>query len=85
MSERLTVEELSTLMKRSAGVSVEPSVLASRPDAAFADYGLDSLGLLGIVAELEKRHGHPLPIEVDQCKTPRAFLDLVNDSLVTGA
>ncbi|MER5928862.1 acyl carrier protein [Streptomyces sp. NPDC002054] len=85
MSEPLTVEELSALMKRSAGVTVDPAVLAARPDAPFADYGLDSLGLLGIVAELEKRHGHPLPIEVDQCKTPATFLNLVNDSLMTGA
>ncbi|MFF5448641.1 acyl carrier protein [Streptomyces sp. NPDC012888] len=85
MSEHLTVEELSALMKRSAGVTVAPEVLAARPDAEFADYGLDSLGLLGIVAELEKRHGHPLPIEVEHCKTPGAFLDLVNDCLMTGA
>ena len=56
-----------------------------RPEAAFADFGLDSLGLLGIVGELENRHGRPMPPEADQCKTPHAFLDLVNNSLMTGA
>ncbi|MBT2482788.1 acyl carrier protein [Streptomyces sp. ISL-94] len=84
MSDRLTLEELAALMK-TAGITVDPSELASRPDAAFDDYGLDSLGLLGIVGELENRRGRALPTDADRCKTPREFLDLVNSSLMTGA
>lgn len=84
MSDRLTLEELAALMK-TAGITVEPAELASRPDAAFDDYGLDSLGLLGIVGELENRRGRALPTDADRCKTPREFLDLVNNSLMTGA
>ncbi|MFJ4776812.1 acyl carrier protein [Streptomyces sp. NPDC088762] len=84
MSDRLTLEELAALMK-SAGITVDPAELASRPDVAFDDYGLDSLGLLGIVGELENRRGRALPTDADRCKTPREFLDLVNNSLMTGA
>ncbi|MFD9338277.1 acyl carrier protein [Streptomyces sp. NPDC060028] len=84
MSDRLTMEELAALMK-TAGITVDPSEMSSRPESAFEDYGLDSLGLLGIVGELENRRGRALPTDADRCKTPREFLDLVNNSLMTGA
>lgn len=84
MSDRLTLEELAALMK-TAGITVDPAVLASSPDSAFEEYGLDSLGLLGIVGELENRRGRALPTDADRCKTPGEFLDLVNNSLMTGA
>jgi minimal PKS acyl carrier protein len=54
-------------------------------DTPFAEFGLDSLGLLGIVGELENRHGRALPTDAERCKSPRAFLDLVNGALATGA
>lgn len=72
MSERLTIEELAALMKKGAGLTVDPVDLASRPQARFDEFGLDSLGLLGIVGELENRHGRPLPPDADRCKTPRS-------------
>ncbi|WP_411102846.1 acyl carrier protein [Streptomyces sp. cmx-4-9] len=84
MSDRLTMEELAALMK-TAGITVNPAEMADRADAAFDEYGLDSLGLLGIVGELENRRGRALPTDADRCKTPREFLDLVNNSLMTGA
>lgn len=84
MSDRLTMEELAALMK-TAGITVDPNEMAGRPESAFDDYGLDSLGLLGIVGELENRRGRALPTDADRCKTPREFLDLVNNSLMTGA
>jgi minimal PKS acyl carrier protein len=85
MTEPLTIQELAALMKKSAGVTVDPDAMASRPESRFDEYGLDSLGLLGIVGELENRHGRPLPADADRCKTPREFLDLVNNTLMTGA
>lgn len=85
MTTQLTYEELAALMKSGAGVSVDPQQMENSPGSAFDEYGLDSLGLLGIVAALENRYGHPLPVDADRCKTPREFLDLVNNTLVTGA
>ncbi|MFD9372585.1 acyl carrier protein [Streptomyces sp. NPDC060020] len=84
MPDRLTLEELAVLMK-TAGITVDPAEMARRPDSAFEEYGLDSLGLLGIVGELENRRGRALPTHADRCKTPGEFLDLVNNSLMTGA
>jgi minimal PKS acyl carrier protein len=85
MSDRLTIEELAALMKKGAGLTVDPVDLANRPQARFDEFGLDSLGLLGIVGELENRHGRPLPPDADRCKTPQEFVDLVNNTLMTGA
>ncbi|MFI9584662.1 acyl carrier protein [Streptomyces sp. NPDC052236] len=85
MNDRLTIEDLAALMKKGAGLTVDPIDLAGRPTARFDEFGLDSLGLLGIVGELENRHGRPLPPDADRCKTPQEFLDLVNNTLMTGA
>ncbi|AWL36753.1 MULTISPECIES: acyl carrier protein [Streptomyces] len=81
MPDRLTYEELSALMKSGAGLTVDASEMESSPGSAFEEYGLDSLGLLGIVAALENRYGRPLPADADRCKTPGEFLDLVNTTL----
>ncbi|MFE5190148.1 acyl carrier protein [Streptomyces sp. NPDC056628] len=82
---QVTFKELATLMKQAAGVTVDAHELERRADTPFAEFGLDSLGLLGIVGELENRHGRALPTDAERCKSPRAFLDLVNGSLATGA
>ncbi|MEU6312671.1 acyl carrier protein [Streptomyces sp. NPDC047014] len=84
MSDRLTLEELAALMK-TAGITVDPTEMETRPDSSFDEFGLDSLGLLGIVGELENRRGRALPTDADRCRTPGEFLDLVNNSLMTGA
>ncbi|WP_392667450.1 acyl carrier protein [Streptomyces sp. LN785] len=85
MTDPLTYQELAALMKKGAGVTVDPLDMEKRPASGFDEYGLDSLGLLGIVGVLENRHGQPLPADADRCKTPREFLDLVNNNLMTGA
>ncbi len=85
MNSELTVQELTALMKKAAGVTVDAKDMERRLDAGFSEIGLDSLGLLGIVGELENRHGRALPTDAERCKSPRAFLDLVNGALTTGA
>ncbi|MCK1822863.1 acyl carrier protein [Streptomyces sp. XM83C] len=85
MSDRITVEELSELMRKAAGVTVPPEELEQQYDTTFDVLGIDSLGLLGVVGELEKRYGAALPPDAERSKTPRQFLDLVNGALVAGA
>ncbi|MFJ3224150.1 acyl carrier protein [Streptomyces sp. NPDC086783] len=84
MTDRITVEELAQLMKKCAGATVTPEEL-SRDGALFEDMGVDSLGLLGIVGELENRYGASMPTDAERSKTPREFLDLVNSGLKAGA
>ncbi|MEU9112525.1 acyl carrier protein [Streptomyces sp. NPDC048483] len=85
MTAELTFDELASLMKSAAGLTVDPKDLAGRPGVTFAEFGLDSLGLLGIVGELENRLGRPLPNDAERSKTPHDFLDLVNTVPTTGA
>lgn len=81
MTGPVTFDELSDLMQARAGLNVDPREMERRPDATFAEFDLDSLGLLGIVAELEKRYDRPLGNEAEGCKSPHAFLDNVNNQL----
>ncbi|MFF5923273.1 acyl carrier protein [Streptomyces flavochromogenes] len=80
----LTFDELAALMKQAAGVTVDARELEKAPDAPFATLGVDSLGLLGIVGELENRYGVALPTDAERCKTPAEFLGMVNSALKTG-
>lgn len=77
----LTFGDLATLMKQSAGVTVDPAQLEAAPETPFNELGVDSLGLLGIVGELENRHGVSLPTDAERCKTPAEFVALVNNAL----
>lgn len=85
MSAQITVNELAELMKKAAGVTVSPQQLEQQYDSGFDVLGIDSLGLLGIVGELENRHGTPMPPDAERCRTPRQFLDLINGTLMAGA
>ncbi|CBG71401.1 MULTISPECIES: acyl carrier protein [Streptomyces] len=85
MSDRITVEELSELMKKAAGVTVTPEELQRRLESGFDVIGIDSLGLLGIVGELENRYGTPMPPDAEKSRSPRQFLDQVNTALMAGA
>ncbi|EMF52859.1 MULTISPECIES: acyl carrier protein [Streptomyces] len=85
MSDRITVEELSELMKKAAGVTVTPEELQRRMESGFDVIGIDSLGLLGIVGELENRYGTPMPPDAEKSRSPKQFLDQVNTALMAGA
>ncbi|MFF4169634.1 acyl carrier protein [Streptomyces sp. NPDC001744] len=80
----LTFDELAALMKQSAGVTVDPRELAETSDVPFGTLGVDSLGLLGIVGELENRYGVALPPDAERSKTPADFVGLVNSTLKAG-
>ncbi|MEU9734288.1 acyl carrier protein [Streptomyces sp. NPDC048002] len=85
MSDRITVEELSELIKKAAGVTIAPEDLQRQYDVGFDAFGIDSLALLGIVGELENRYGTPMPPDAEKSKTPRQFLELANSALLMGA
>lgn len=85
LTTQLTYDELAALMKRGAGVTVDPGELERASDTPFGILGLDSLGLLGIVGELENQYGRSLPPDSERCRTPQEFLDLVNSTLKAGA
>ena len=85
MNGPVTFDELASLMKGRAGMTVDPAEMENRPEAPFDEFGLDSLGLLGIVGELENRTARPIAADAEACRTPREFLDLVNEQLASKA
>jgi minimal PKS acyl carrier protein len=85
MSSELTYADLASLMKSCAGLTIDPHLLESKPDKPFAEFGLDSLGLLGMVAELENRYATPITGDAETAKTPADFIDRVNSSLTVEA
>ncbi|KWW98073.1 acyl carrier protein [Carbonactinospora thermoautotrophica] len=80
----LTFEELASVINSCAGVPVSGEELAGDPLRSFADLNVDSLGLLGIVAELERRYGIPLGTEAEQCASPHELLNFVNAQITSG-
>lgn len=80
MSHNLSYPELAALLQARAGVTVPPDDL-EKPGAQFDEFGVDSLGLLGVVGELENRHGLKVTSGAESAKTPAEFLELVNGSL----
>ncbi|WAX81452.1 acyl carrier protein [Streptomyces sp. KMM 9044] len=85
ITAEVTVDELAVLMKKAAGITVDPQELKQAAESPFDSFGLDSLGLLGIVGELENRYGLSFPPDSERCRSPREFLDLVNSTLKAGA
>ncbi|WP_034260576.1 acyl carrier protein [Actinospica robiniae] len=85
MNGPMTYEDLASLMKSRAGTPVAPEDLADRPESAFGEFGLDSLGLLGVISELENRYGCSIDGEPSAHKSPGALLALVNDRITAGA
>jgi minimal PKS acyl carrier protein len=79
MSTTLTHNELSALIKGKAGIFIDPKDL-KRPETTFEEFGVDSLGLLGVVGELENRHGVQIVDGAEMAKTPSEFLVAVNNS-----
>ncbi|MFE0173500.1 acyl carrier protein [Streptomyces sp. NPDC059002] len=73
----LTYETLAALVQQCAGVTLRPAEL-EEPDAVFKDLGVDSLGTLGIVAELENRYGVQLGKDAEEATAPGELLDIVN-------
>lgn len=84
MNGPVTYDELAALMKDRAGLDVDPAALKAQPDAQFAQFALDSLGLLGIVSELEQRYGRSIGGCPQACRTPRTFLTAANEQLTAG-
>ncbi len=70
ITTEVTLIELASLMKKAAGVSVDPEDLEKSSDSPFGTLGLDSLGLLGIVGELENRYSQPLPPTPSAARPP---------------
>ncbi|MBU6532292.1 phosphopantetheine-binding protein [Streptomyces sp. NPDC057245] len=83
-STALSHETLAEVISRCAGATTDAATLrTARP--TFAELGVDSLGLLGIVAELEQVLGIPLGADAEQSTSPDELLGTANALLRSAA
>jgi minimal PKS acyl carrier protein len=79
----ITATELAELLEGCAGVPSDPADLIG--GVTFADLGVDSLGIIGIIAEVERRYGVAIPEEAEKILRPVDFLNFINMQLVKAA
>lgn len=80
-----TLAELGEIVRKSTGVDIDPGELEGRPDIAFKDLDVDSLGLLGVIAALEKRYGVQLSVDLEACETFGDLIHTVEVSIAAAA
>lgn len=81
--EPLTPQRFSEIVTRCTGVPVAAATILERPETTFEDLGIDSLGVLGVIAECEHL-GIKLGADAEACPTPVTLLAMVNAQLTAG-
>ncbi|WP_405682982.1 acyl carrier protein [Streptomyces sp. NBC_00057] len=80
----LSHETLAEVISRCAGATTNAAMLRTA-QPTFAELGVDSLGLLGIVAELEQMLGIQLGPDAEQSSSPDELLGTANALLRSAA
>jgi acyl carrier protein len=83
MTIQITAQDLSALLLAGADLKIPAATLT--PDTEFQMLGIDSLALLGLTAEIERRYQVRLSVEPKATTSVAEFLRSVNDHLLTAA
>ncbi|APC37652.1 acyl carrier protein [Nocardiopsis dassonvillei] len=78
----IEMEELVELMSACAGVRTDAATASA---STFDELGIDSLGVMGIVAEIERRVGRKLGADAEASPSPAALSTLVNGGVAAPA
>lgn len=77
-----TVADLRDIMSASVGVEDDVHFDGEHLQTDFADLGFDSLALLELASQVQRRYGVPIPDEaVQEMSTPAAAVAYVNARL----
>ncbi|MCG8927355.1 acyl carrier protein [Lentzea sp. CC55] len=76
MDTRLSPDDLAALISRCTGVPVTGEQVTD-PGHTFDDLGVDSLGLMGVLSELQRHHGVPKDADLRPHQSPRELLALL--------
>lgn len=74
--DRLTIEEMVELISTCAGIRTDVTTAST---SSFEDLGVDSLGVLGIVAAIESRVGRRLGANAELLPSPTSLVAFVNE------
>jgi len=72
----LSPTDLAALINRCTGVAVTGDQVRFSQQS-FDELGVDSLGLMGVVAELQREHGMSRGVDVAPNQSPRELLSLL--------
>jgi aromatase len=64
-----TRADLIGMIKTAVGVAIDAGQMQQNPQATFKDLGVDSLGLFGVFAAIEKKYGFEIHADIDDCRT----------------
>ncbi|MBO1332634.1 acyl carrier protein [Streptomyces sp. VRA16 Mangrove soil] len=82
----ITLNDLRQILAICAGEDDDSGLDASALDTPFTDLGYDSLAMLETTAHVSQRYGVEIDdAEVSDLRTPRQFLDGVNEVLARAA
>jgi minimal PKS acyl carrier protein len=73
------------MIKQCAGVVVDVELMTGQPDLTFEELGVDSLGVLGVLAALENRYGIRMSTDAEQCNRPHQLRALVETTIAREA
>ncbi|SDF47087.1 minimal PKS acyl carrier protein [Lentzea fradiae] len=76
MDTRLSPDDLAALISRCTGVPVTGEQVTD-PSRTFDDLGVDSLGVMGVLSELQRNHGVPKDADLRPHQSPRELLALL--------
>lgn len=78
MNADLSPAELAALISRCTGVTVTAQQVTD-PQHTFDDLGVDSLGLMGVLGELQRNHGMPRDVDMQPDRSPHELLSLLSE------
>ncbi|MFE2752286.1 acyl carrier protein [Actinosynnema sp. NPDC059335] len=78
MDSNLSPADLAALISRCTGVVVTAEDVTD-PRRTFDDLGVDSLGLMGVLAELQRNHGMPRDVDMQADRSPRELLSALTE------
>jgi aromatase len=76
----LSIAELSRMIVTVTGAAIDPQELAGQPDTPFEELEIDSLGVLGVIGELE-RIGYLVEPEAESAVSAQELLNIINASV----
>jgi aromatase len=80
-----TLAELGEIVRTSTGVNIDMGEVARRPAVTFEELDVDSLGLLSVIASLEKQYGVELGVDVETCETFGQLIGAVEEAVGASA
>jgi minimal PKS acyl carrier protein len=80
---QFTLDDLREIMRASVGVEEGVDLDGDIGDTEFAEMGYDSLAVLELASQVQRRYGVPIPDEAAlEMTTPRKAIEFINTRLV---